>query len=268
MESDIYPIQPFLMTNTTKYYKMKMPHSPIVHFYAFNTDALLQRSITAVPDGCVDLLFEVSQTQVNGQIYGTVTKNYALQVRGGCTYFGVRFMPGYLPKKFSVSLPELVDNHISLQEIQGGSLLVESIAEAADFQSKIAVVKKFIDDSFYQSDLLHMLISNIGRYNGNVRVSALEKETHYTARYLNKVFQQQLGIPPKAFANIIRFQTMLQKMNANRSFVTADLAAEFGYFDQSHLIKEFKEFAALTPGEYVTAVDLPKYGKQIILVDQ
>jgi AraC-like DNA-binding protein len=246
---------------------MKVPDSPIVHFYTFDADNLLKRSITAVPDGCVDLLFQITDGWATGYAYGTVTKNWNLEVRGGSTYFGVRFKPGYLPRNIDISLPELVDNRISLRDIKGGGQLVDSIAEAGGFTEMIGTVQKFIDGSFWPGDLLQMLIANIERYNGNVRVSALEEETHYTARYLNKVFRQQLGLPPKVFANIIRFQTMLRKINSDHGFASADLAAEFGYFDQSHLIKEFKEFAALTPREYITAVDLPNYGKQIVVID-
>jgi AraC-like DNA-binding protein len=266
MYTDIYPVQPFLMTNTTKYYKMKMPDSPIVHFYAFDADNMQGHSITAVPDGCVDLLFQISEHRADGYAYGTVTKNWKLDVSNASSCFGVRFKPGYLPKNLDISLPELVDNKISLCDVKGGRVLVDSIAGAGGFTERIDAMLRFIGEEWWSGDLLQMLISNIERYNGNVRVSALEDETHYTARYINKVFRQQLGMPPKVFANIIRFQTMLRKINGERGFTTANIAAEFGYFDQSHLIKEFKEFAAVTPGEYVVAVDLPNYGKQIVTI--
>jgi AraC-like DNA-binding protein len=266
MYTDVNPVQPFLMTNTTKYYKMKMPNSPIVHFYAFDACAMRKGRVTAVPDGCADLLFQISGNGAKGYAYGTVTKNWKLDVSDDSGYFGVRFMPGYLPKNIDISLPELVDNHVSLRDLKGGAALVDSIAAVEDFRGRIDAMLRFIGDSFWPGDLLQMLIANIERYNGNVRVSALEEETHYSARYLNKVFRQQLGMPPKVFANIIRFQTMLRKINGDRGGRVANLAAEFGYFDQSHLIKEFKEFTAVTPKEYFSAVDLPNYGKQIIMV--
>jgi AraC-like DNA-binding protein len=255
------------MTNTTTYYKMKMQNSPIVHFYAFEAETMQENSITTVPDGCVDLLFQISGDRADGYAYGTVTKSRTLDVSDGSSYFGVRFKPGYLPKNIDVSLPELVDNHISLRDVKGGGVLTDSVAEAGGFSERIDIMLRFIGEDWRQGDLLQMLIANIERYNGNMRVSALEEETHYSARYLNKVFRQQFGLPPKVFSNIIRFQTMLRKINEGRGGSVANLAAEFGYYDQSHMIKEFKEFAAVTPKEYFSAVDLPNYGKQIVTIN-
>jgi AraC-like DNA-binding protein len=266
MYNDIYPVQPFLMTNTTKYYKMKLPGSPIVHFYAFEAETMQKNIITTVPDGCVDLLFEISDSGANGFAYGTVTKSRTLDVSGGGTFFGVRFKPGYLPDNLDVSLPELVDTHISLRDTRGGSALVDGMAAADGFAAQIDTMLRFIGGEWRQCDLLQMLIANIERGSGTKRVAELEEETHYSARYLDKVFRQQLGLSPKVFSNIIRFQTMLKKINEQRGGIGANLAAEFGYYDQSHMIKEFKEFAAVTPKEYFAAVDLPNYGKQIVTI--
>jgi AraC-like DNA-binding protein len=246
---------------------MKMLGSPIVHFYAFDAETMQESSITTVPDGCVDLLFKISAGSADGYAYGTVTSNRTLVISDGSSYFGVRFKPGFLPANIDASLPELVDTHISLREVKGGGELVDSVAQADGFCARIDIVRRFIGNEWRRSDLLQMLIANIERYNGNLRVSELERETHYSARYLNKVFHQQFGLPPKAFSNIIRFQTMLRKINEERGGVVANLAAEFGYYDQSHMIKEFKEFAAVTPTEYFAAVDLPNYGKNIVSID-
>jgi AraC-like DNA-binding protein len=245
---------------------MKLQGFPIVHFYSFSAESAHETGITAVPDGCVDVLFSMSEGGADGYIYGSVTKKWTMNLREGHRYFGVRFMPGTLPKNIGISIPELIDNHIALRDIKGCGELANRIAEAKGFEECVDILLRFIDNEWWPTDLLQMFISQIARHKGNVRIAKLEDETKYTARYINRVFTQQLGISPKAFANMMRFQSVIKKMNQSQIYDGATLAAEFGYFDQAHLIKEFKEFAAVTPGEYFSAVDLPNYGRQIVLL--
>ncbi len=70
-----------------------------------------------------------------------------------------------------------------------------------------------------------------------------------STRYLNMLFTQYTGLPPKLFCKINRFQQSLVLVNNNEEKLT-DVAYSSGYFDQSHFIREFKQFTGLTPNAF------------------
>jgi transcriptional regulator GlxA family with amidase domain len=80
-------------------------------------------------------------------------------------------------------------------------------------------------------------------------------ETGWSRRHVTQQFRRQLGLPPKAYARLLRFQyaTALLGQTPGRSF--ADVATEAGYYDQSHLTRDFAALAGMTPGRYVAEAE-------------
>jgi AraC-like DNA-binding protein len=72
-----------------------------------------------------------------------------------------------------------------------------------------------------------------------------------SSRTLERKFKQILGIPPKKFSNIVRFQRALEKIQSNSaSGNLIDIAYEFGYADQAHFIRDFKSMSGIVPGSF------------------
>lgn len=270
MRRGLYPVQPFMLVNTSRYYKI-LPQRPqserIVHYYTFDADSEKAGSLTGIPDGCVDILFNAGRGGAAGYLYGMVTQNVKVELKKGDSYFGVRFMPGYLPARFDVAIPELVDRKVDIRDIPGGETLIARVAEANCFAERAAVIDGYIGDDWRSSDLLQLLIGVIGQTGGCARIADLEEETLYSARYMNKVFSQNLGVSPKEFSEHVRFQSLIARLNISEPARLTDIAADAGYYDQSHFIHEFKRFTAVTPREYADAVDLSTYYEKIVYVD-
>ena len=87
---------------------------------------------------------------------------------------------------------------------------------------------------------------------GTIGIQNLAEETGYSACYLRRVFEQIHGISPKLFERFIRFQNMLYLMEQQewQSQKMDALCFESGYYDQSHMMKDFKRFAGRTPEQY------------------
>ena len=66
-------------------------------------------------------------------------------------------------------------------------------------------------------------------------------------------FKYLTGVTPKTMARLIRFETICYTLYSNPMRRATDLAHEFGYTDQAHFIHDFKAFAVLTPGEFMSA---------------
>ncbi|MCW3844586.1 helix-turn-helix domain-containing protein [Micromonospora yasonensis] len=94
---------------------------------------------------------------------------------------------------------------------------------------------------------------------GAVGIGALADEVGWSRRHLATVFRREFGLPPKTVGRLVRFQRAYTTVNpelagpppeggtVDRDVGWAELAARCGYYDQSHLIREFREFAGVTP---------------------
>jgi transcriptional regulator GlxA family with amidase domain len=89
------------------------------------------------------------------------------------------------------------------------------------------------------------------RSQGQARVEPLMDETGWSRRHVTQRFRRQIGITPKAYARLLRFQhasSLLAEDSASRSL--ADVAVVAGYYDQSHLTRDFAALAGVTPNAY------------------
>ncbi len=85
-------------------------------------------------------------------------------------------------------------------------------------------------------------------------------ETGWSRRHVTERFRHQLGLPPKAYARLLRFEhatTLLASPDPRNTL--ADVAVDAGYYDQSHLTRDFVALAGMTPGAYaVDAAAVPE----------
>jgi AraC-like DNA-binding protein len=85
--------------------------------------------------------------------------------------------------------------------------------------------------------------------HGAVPIGTLADEVGWSRRHLVTKFRQQVGLPPKTLARVVRFQHLLRLLGPDVDW--ARLAAECGYYDQAHMNRDFREFAGTTPTDYL-----------------
>jgi AraC-like DNA-binding protein len=90
----------------------------------------------------------------------------------------------------------------------------------------------------------------IWQRNGIVKVKDLEHKFHISRRWLEKQFADQIGLSPKEYARIVRFKSFLASAINTPSVSLATQTENFGYYDQSHLTRDFHAFAGQTPVKY------------------
>lgn len=95
------------------------------------------------------------------------------------------------------------------------------------------------------------VIEYIFRQNGVVRVKHLMDKFHISRRWLEKQFAEQVGISPKEFARITRFNALLTRVEMTPSVPWSEMIDKFGYYDQSHLNRDFQEFTGQSPTQYL-----------------
>nr|WP_253937941.1 DUF6597 domain-containing transcriptional factor [Dickeya dadantii] len=112
----VRPLQPWFVINAAEdYLKKALIDSPIAHFYCFSV-AREQPVTLAVPDGSVDILFNISGNAPFGRVCGSTEAAQATRLSPGERYFGVRFMPGVMPAFLDLSAGELAGQEIAFQD--------------------------------------------------------------------------------------------------------------------------------------------------------
>ena len=87
---------------------------------------------------------------------------------------------------------------------------------------------------------------------GSKHLNVILKDDKSKRRQLERNFKKQIGLTPKQLSKVIRLQATLQMLLNQTTRTLTDIAYESEYYDQSHFIKDFKEFTGLTPKEFLT----------------
>ena len=196
------------------------------------------------PDGCAGLVMNIGETCLtdNGSLSMEFGKTYVV---GAMTSFkdsfidsnthllGVCFKPATFTNFYNyVAQDELTDNTIEFEK--PNSFNIDKIlANRSNYLNQ-----HFLDRIKCKENQLQSIISDIHSSNGKLSISELSKRNHITVRQLERKFKSQIGLSPKEYSNIIRFQNALniiKNSNENRSLL--DIAFECGYYDHSHLCK-------------------------------
>jgi AraC-like DNA-binding protein len=90
-------------------------------------------------------------------------------------------------------------------------------------------------------------VAQIERRAGAVRIAALARELGWSERRLERAFAENVGVSPKLFARIARFEALLAHVRSGASASWADAALALGYADQSHLVRDVRQFAGVPP---------------------
>ena len=109
------------------------------------------------------------------------------------------------------------------------------------------------------------VIEYIFSRNGVVQVKHLTNKFHISRRWLEKQFAEQVGISPKEFARITRFNALLTSVETTPSVSWTEMIDKFGYYDQSHLNRDFHEFTGQSPTRYLK--DSPSIMNRFLLHD-
>lgn len=170
---------------------------------------------------------------------------------------GVHFKPGGAFPFLGVPAGDLADTHIDLESLWGSSAgqLRERLCEARTSAERFQLLQQALLSRLRHGVENHYAVSAALEVFGNNRPLPTVREA---AKYLGlsqrrfiEVFKAEVGMTPKLFSRIQRFQQTRTFIQQNPGPNWAALALDFGYFDQSHLIREFLEFSGVSPTDYL-----------------
>lgn len=191
---------------------------------------------------------------------------------GDVRFFTIQFKPNGFYRLFGIPSQLITDNVFEPSDIipHGLANYIEQLNEAMN----LSEMKKFTD-KFLMSHLINCKVSDpyfsitstsslIFKNHGNVNIKSLAYEANMSLKRFEVKFTEQVGVPPKLYARITRFNYALLMKVQNILKNWTDISHRSGYYDQMHFIKEFKEFAGDSPGNFYKTTPLPyeDYRKQ------
>jgi len=221
-----------------------------------------------VPDGCMEMIFhygdlyrqylddDYSIIQPRCFVFGQLTRPLEIEPTGETGIFSVRFQPGGFMPFAAISLKEMDNKAIALEQLFGkDGLEIESkILNAGTASERIRLIEAFLmqrlEDTTMTDRIVKSTIHTIITANGQLPVNKLSEQMNINRRQLERKFSSNVGLSPKQLSKVVRLQAAL-KMLLNRQFTSlTTLAYEGEYYDQAHFIKDFKEFTGRTPKEF------------------
>lgn len=257
MHREITPMQPYLAAQAKELQKLTLQNAEISHCYQFKVGKGQAGEFCAVPDGSTDLVFSIGQRDVKVFIGGTVLRAKQWQFEEGRTHFGIRFRAGKNVLPQGITIRDVVNADLELDQAEYGET-AEKIAYAKDIRQRAEIFieycrkKQQVWQEFDSARAIEQFVrKKIYENRGNITIHEIGEESGYSECYVRRSFQGFHGISPKVFARFVRFQYMLELIGREGKQVDLEqLGLACGYYDQSHMTREFKAFAGMAPESY------------------
>ena len=157
---------------------------------------------------------------------------------------------------FGLPMHELANDVVPLDAAlpHGVGGLAEALEDKASWNERFALLDSILlarlGEARAPSPDVAWAWSILERTHGQAPIGRICDRLGRSRRHLAARFREQVGLPPKTVARIMRFNRAVSLLGRSDDRL-ADIAFECGYFDQAHLNREFREFAGVTPGAFV-----------------
>jgi AraC-like DNA-binding protein len=196
---------------------------------------------------------------VNAPIFldGANTVSRKLGFQGHIELMGVQFQEGGAFPFLGIPLHELQNETHLLSALDKSDLveLHERLYEAKTLSMRINFLETWLLRQLSLGKEQHALIpvslSALREGAGNLRMSELAEQWSVSQRQLERLYQREVGMSPKQYAQVLRIETARLSLKGMREETTARLAVELGFYDQAHFIREFRAVVGMTPYAYM-----------------
>jgi AraC-like DNA-binding protein len=218
-----------------------------------------------VPDGCPELIVHLGDAfarQVAGRwvrqprafLAGTLTRPWLVRAGRRVHTIGIRFRPAAAAHLLGPGVEGAADREVILGRLIGrgeARALVTALrggdTAAARWRAAIGWLRTRRDAAGPDGPGARPAVELILRARGRVRIAELAQRLGWSRRRLERVFARDLGVRPKLYARIVRLNAVLAALDRAERGRAVDLALEAGYFDEAHLLRDFRSLAGRTP---------------------
>jgi methylphosphotriester-DNA--protein-cysteine methyltransferase len=217
-----------------------------------------------LPDGSCELVIVLGgegcgkpEPFANGLLVGPRSTFSVIETPGRAAVLGVHFKPGGAFPFLDMPARELHNLIVPLDELWGTRVceLREQLLAAETADAKFRILERVLLAQTRRPLVRHKAVAyalRALRVGVHARtVAAVTDEIGLSARRFIEVFSNEVGLTPKLFCRVRRFQQVLRSVERAQHVEWADVALSCGYFDQAHFIHDFHSFSGLNPTTYL-----------------
>ncbi len=249
-------------------YRPQSPLASLVEYFWVLRDAPAHARERIVPSGTLELVINLDEDAFRiydpasarcrryrgALVSGCYGRSFEIDTRQHASILGIHFRPGGAASVLGVSPGELADAHCSLDELWGRAAteLHERLATADGAGERFAMLERALLERLAETGRSQRLVSAAlpQLEQPHTEVGDVARGLGVSKRHFIEVFTASVGMAPKRYARVRRFQRALALLSSAQPLAWSALAHAAGYFDQAHLCRDWRDFTGLSPTEF------------------
>jgi AraC-like DNA-binding protein len=243
-----------------RYYVPKIPLSEFVGlFWYWRGHTVPYSKERILPMATVELVINLGSGRIaEAVISGPQSRSSIIERTAQDELLGIHFKPGGAFPFLGFPIGDLHNLNISLEELWGKNRadeLLSLLSHASTVQMKFQVLENWLFLTATRPLKHHPAVSfarkEFQRDPALLKCGEMAERVGFSQRRFIQIFRDEVGLTPKLFCRVQRFQKVIEAIGMCDTVDWLDLALACGYFDQAHFIHDFHEFSTLTPSEYL-----------------
>ncbi|MFF2528849.1 helix-turn-helix domain-containing protein [Brevibacillus sp. DP1.3A] len=226
-----------------------------------------------LPDGSIELVINLRDDKIklfdraykdplrtygSSVICGPHSEYFIIDTSAETTVLGIHFKPGGIYPFLKIPVNELHNKHVSLDTLWGvrahdlREMLLQSELVNDKFRTLEESLIKLASRPLIRHSAVSFALNEFQSVPHTRPLSDVIGQVGLSQRRFIQVFKEEVGLTPKLFCRLRRFQEVLNRIDRAKSVNWMDVAIACGYYDQMHFIKDFQEFSSLNPTNYLS----------------
>lgn len=240
-----------------------------VYYEGYRPDHLIDRFL---PDGNVELIIDLGEEpkyvydnetlrkiQTCRRVWASGVRSEPISIfsGNGAAMLIVNFRKGAAHPFFPVPMDEVADRVVGADLLWGGLFeeLRERLLAADGIKRRFRIAEQFLLANFRSkleiNPCVEYAVGRIKDEPAGINLGRLNREIGYSQKHFISMFKKQVGLTPKKYLRINRFQKALGEIERSGKIDWARIAQKCGFYDQAHFIADFKRFSEFTPEVYL-----------------
>lgn len=237
----------------------------VKEYWIFENDDPSIQTQKIIPDGFSEIIIHYGapyRINLSGRwdlqssmLYSSqISKFFFLENTGRSGMIGIKLHPAAFYELFHKDVSEYTDQVLSLDELLEGQTdeLVGIKEQEIPISRRVAIAENWLQSHLQNlrpQPNIKQCIESIFKSHGMIDIDHMAENVHLSTRQLERLFKKVIGLTPKFYCRIVRFNYIFEVIKEQKdSWIRT--ALQSGFFDQSHFIKNFKEFTGEEPSNY------------------
>jgi AraC-like DNA-binding protein len=235
-------------------YRCRIPKPPLGDFvdqiWLYSGYSVPHKQERLMPTGTMELVFDL--TLGVAVLAGVHSCPTIIETGQSMRILGIHFRPGGAFPFLGIPAFALHNETVPLDAIWGNDAddVRDRILTAPDDETRFDILEQTLLARASRLQRHRAVAHGLFRLGNPVPVSEVVEETGLSQRHFIELFDAEVGLTPKVYARVRRFQRVLRRIHPMTDIDWSDVAIACGYFDQSHLIHDFRSLAGISPTEY------------------